>query len=173
MKEIHVRRHAPKNATGELTEEGKALANEFKQGLKPFNLIISSDKPRAVETAILLTGINPALDTRASGIPFTPEQEKEFHERGKQHPFGIAGLIFESPEFRPLIIQKGESLIALITETFNKLPKDGCALIISHDGVMVAADMILRHTPLTKAEKTYGPLQGFIVYENQTVKDLL
>lgn len=173
MKEIHVRRHAPKSATGELTEEGVTLANEFKQGLKPFNLVISSVKPRAVETAQLLTGFHPVLDTRASGIPFTPEQEKDFHERGKQHPFGIAGLIFESLEFRPLIIQKGENLVALITETFDKLPKDGRALIISHDGVMVAADMILRHAQLTKAEKTYEPLQGFVVYEDQTVKDLL
>lgn len=173
MKEIHVLRHAPKNATGELTNEGKALASEFKQELKPFNLVISSGKPRAIETALLLTGIHPVVDTRASGIPFTPEQEKDFHEQGKQHLFGIAGLIFESLEFRPLIIQKGESLVALIQETLVKLPEDGRALIISHDGVMVAADMILRHASLTKAEKTYEPLQGFVVYEDQTVKDLL
>lgn len=172
MKEVHVRRHAPKNATGELTEEGKALASEFKQGLNAFDLVISSAKPRAVETALLLTGIHPVLDTRASGIPFTPEQERDFHERGKQHPFGIAGLIFESPEFRPLIIQKGESLVTLIQETFDKLSEDGRALIISHDGIMVAADMILRHLSLTKAEKTYGPLQGFVVYENRKVIDL-
>ncbi|MCL4359647.1 histidine phosphatase family protein [Patescibacteria group bacterium] len=173
MKEVHIRRHAPKDATGVLTEEGKKLATAFKQGLQEFNLVISSNKPRAVETAQLLTGIYPMLDTRASGIPFTKEQEKEFHERGNHHPFGIAGVIFDSTEFRPLIIKKGENLVALITETFDKLPEEGRALIISHDGVMVAADMILRHAPLTKAEKTYEPLQGFVVYEDQTVKDLL
>ncbi len=172
MKEVHVQRHAPKNATGQLTKIGKTLANKLKYEVNTFNLVISSDKPRAVETALLLTGIDPVLDARAGGIPFTKEQEREFHERGNQHPFGIAGVIFDTDEFRPLIIKKGKNLVKLIEDTFRRLPKDGRALIISHDGVMVAANMILRHASLTQAEKTYGPLQGFIVYEDQTVKDL-
>jgi len=64
MKKVHVRRHAPKHATGDLTEEGRKLALELRKELKKFDIIISSDKPRAIETAQLLTGLVPEIDKR-------------------------------------------------------------------------------------------------------------
>lgn len=172
MKGIYVLRHTEKDATGNLTEAGKARARELSNRMGQFNLVYSSDKPRAVETAILLTGIQPIIDTRAGAIPLTPEEVRSTHEEGKLHPFGIAGVLFESDIYRPKIIEKGKELVKLIEELWVKLPDGGRALIVSHDGVMVAADMILLHVELQQAEKTFEPLQGFRVFGNLSVEDL-
>jgi len=172
VKQVHVIRHAPKYSSGNLTKEGKKLAQEFKKQLGKYDLIISSDKPRAIETAGLLTGLKPIIDKR-SGIPsFTPKQEKELHELGQSHPYGIAGVIFDNPEYREMIKPKGENLVELIKETLNSLPKNGKALVISHDGVMVTAERILKGKPLDKAEKTFRPLTGFMVREDGGIEYL-
>ena len=172
MKQVHIRRHAPKHSTGGLTDEGKKLAKEFKSKIGKYDLILSSDKPRAIETAILITGIKPIIDKRAGTPPFTLAQEKQLHELGQSHPFGIAGVILDDPEYRVMIKVKGESLGDLIKETLKKLPKDGKALIISHDGVMVAAERLLKNKSLDKAEKTFKPLKGFVVYEDGKIEDI-
>lgn len=172
MKQVHIRRHAPKHASGDLTDEGKKLAIEFKKQLEKYDLIIASNKPRAIETAQLLTGEKPIVDKRAGTPPFTPEQEHKLHELGENHPFGIAGVILDNPEFRIMIQPQGERLVELIKETLERLPVNGKALIISHDGVMVTAEKILKNKPLDKADKTYEPLQGFRVHEDRTVEDL-
>jgi len=172
MKQVHVRRHAPKHATGGLTEEGKRLAQEFKKQLGTYDLIISSDKPRAIETAELLTGLKPLVDKRAGTPPFTLEQETKLHELGQNHQHGIAGVLFENPEYRVMIGIQGKKLAELINETLEKLPENGRALIISHDGVMVSAERILKNKMLDKAEKTFKPLMGFKVYEDGTIENL-
>ena len=172
MKQVHIRRHAPKHSTGDLTDEGKKLAKEFKSKIGTYDLIFSSDKPRAIETALLITGMKPIVDDRAGTPPFTPEQERQLHELGQGHPFGIAGVILDNSEYRVMIKVKGESLGNLIKETLKKLPKDGKALIISHDGVMVVAERLLKNKSLDKAEKTFKPLMGFVVYEDGIIEDL-
>ena len=172
MKEIYVLRHAEKDATGNLTEEGKAIALELSKRLGQFDFIYSSDTPRAIATAVLLIGKQPVIDARAGAIPLTFEETRNTHEQGKLHAFGVAGVLFDGDIYRPKIIEKGKELVELIQELWGKLSDDGCALIISHDGVMVAADMILLNMELRKAEKTYGPLQGFRVFGNLSVEDL-
>jgi len=172
MKEIYVLRHAEKDATGNITEEGRRLAVELHTRLGTFDFVYSSDRQRAVETAELLTGKSPITDTRASAIPLTPQELKDIHEQGKNHEFGIAGVLFESDMYRPIVIEKGRELVELIKELLGKLSEYERALIVSHDGVMVAADMILRHKELQKADKTFAPLHGFHVSGKLSVEDL-
>jgi len=173
MKELYVLRHAEKDGTGKLTEEGKGIATERSKKLGHFDFVYSSDKPRAVETAVLLTKIQPVIDTRASALPLTPKEIRATHEQGKLHHYGIAGVLFDSDVYRPMVIEKGKALVELIKELLGTLPQDSRALIISHDGVMVAANMILLHRELLKAEKTYEPLQGFRIFGNVSVEDVL
>ncbi len=170
MKEIDIVRHATKDATGALTDEGKNSAETLATVLGSYDIVISSPKPRAVETATLLTGKYPVLNERASALDLTARELKDTHEQGKLHQFGIAGVLFDSSEYRPKILKKGKELMKLIEETFSALPNDGRALIISHDGVMVAAYMIMRKRKLFKAERTFTPLQGFQVFENGSIK---
>lgn len=172
MKYIQVRRHAPKHAEGHLTDEGKKSAESVKKTLPTFNIILSSDKPRAVETAKLLTGVNPQIDKREGTPAFTLEQEKELHKLGEKHPFGIAGVIFENPKYKKMIKKQGARLAELIKKTLLKLPENGCALILSHDGVMISAEKILKHASFNKAGKTIKPLQGFQVNEKEEIIEL-
>jgi broad specificity phosphatase PhoE len=172
MKEILVLRHAEKDASGNITDKGRACAKALGARLGDFDIIISSPKSRAVETAVLLVSKEPTIDRRAGAIGLTPEETMRTHEEGKKHQFGIAGVLFANDEYRPKIIEKGRELVELIKETLNKLSDSGRALIISHDGVMVAADMILRHMEPLKAEKTFEPLQGFRIFEDLSVEDL-
>lgn len=172
MKYIQVRRHAPKHAEGHLTNEGKKLADKVKNKLPQFTLIISSNKPRAIETAKLLTGKDPIIDKRAGTPAFSLDIEQILHREGQNHPFGIAGVIFDNPKYRQLIKKQGEKLAELIAETLLNLQENGTALIISHDGVMVAATKILKHESFNKANKTFKPLQGFTVNEKEEITNL-
>jgi hypothetical protein len=54
----------------------------------------------------------------------------------------------------------------------DKLPSNGKALIISHDGVMVTAERLLQNKHLDKAEKTFKPLTGFTVHDTGKIEDL-
>lgn len=173
MKEIYVLRHAEKDASGNITTEGKSEAQDFGKRLGHFDFVYSSDKPRAIETATLLTGSTPIIDPRAGALSFTPEETQNTHEQGKAHVFGIAGVLFDSDTYRPKIIEKGKNLVELIEELWSKLSHNERAIIISHDGVMVAAHMILSKEKLLKASRTFEPLQGFRVFGNLSVEDIM
>jgi broad specificity phosphatase PhoE len=172
MKEVHVRRHAPKAAEGHLTEEGREKARLLQRQLGTFDLVIASNIPRAQETAVLLTGMVPVTDTRATPPALTAEQERQLNILGESHPYGIAGVIFDSPEFREMIMRKGKVLAELIQETIEKLQDNQKALLISHDGMMVAAEKILKHDKKEKAEKTYHPLEGYAVDDQLQIRNL-
>lgn len=172
MKQVHVRRHAPKHATGQLTDEGALHARGLRAVLGTFDLVISSDKPRAVETATLLTGTVPVIDPRAGTPPFSPEEEQRLHLLGERHPLGIAGVIMEDETLRALVRPQGERLMQLIRDTFVRLPDDGRALIISHDGVMVTAYRLLQQLTLDTAGRTFRPLEGFLITEDGRMEEL-
>jgi len=172
MRFVDVRRHAPKHAEGALTSKGRDAARAMTRDMPDYTGVYASPKPRAVETAVLLTGRQPEYDSRAGTPPFTKAQEQELHEAGKNHVFGIAGVIFDRPDYRQLIRQQGTKLAELVAEILKKLPPDGSALIISHDGVMVAAEKVLKNEPFDKAGKTFRPLAGFRVSEDLTIEDI-
>src|SRR5579871_3091684 len=99
MKQVFVIRHAPKNINGQLTDEGKTMAAKLKGKLNNFDIVVSSDVPRAYETAELLLGYKPILDQRARIPDFTLDEEKELFLLGQKHPAGIAGAIFDNPHY--------------------------------------------------------------------------
>lgn len=64
----------------------------------------------------------------------------------------------------------GEDLVSLVKTTISELRDNEKALIISHDGTMLAAERVLTHTNFTEPlEHTYGELEGFVVNENLEV----
>jgi broad specificity phosphatase PhoE len=174
MKQIYVLRHANKNKeTGELTDEGREKARELRNVLGLFNLVITSDKqPRLVETARLLTGEEPIIDKRAGIVYSSEEQHKKLGDLAKIHPLNHAGAMYEFPEFESLAIAIGKDLLSLISETFEKLPENGRALIVAQDAVMVAAEKHINKKPYQKLEKAYKPLEGFIIDETLSIEEL-
>ena len=87
-------------------------------------------------------------------------------ELRKTHPFGVAGAIISIPELREPLRKQGEALKDLLVETFDLLEIDQRALIVSHDGTMVALEKILTSSPFDQIDHTYAQLEGFCVNEN-------
>lgn len=180
MKQIYILRHANWNLdNGRLTDEGKQKCLGLKDKLlercefnklRCFDIIISSDFNRTKETARLLTGLKPKIDKRAGILKLTKEQNKQITELRQRHPLGVVGVIFSIPELTNPLKQAGQNLIKLINEILAKLPKNGNALIISHDGTMISAEKILRKETFASVHKTYYGLEGFIVDEKFHIK---
>ena len=167
MKKVYVLRHAAwKYPEGTLTPEGEKKIAGLKKTAKMFNIIISSPATRAQQTAKLLTNKDPIIENRASILDVTEEELNYIVTQGKNHPFGMAGFIFDDPKFIKLAEKKGKELADLILETLGKLKDGESALILSHDGVMVAAEKVLKQQPFEPIDYSYKLLEGFTVDEN-------
>mgnify|MGYP001619559525 FL=1 len=92
-------------------------------------------------------------------------------ELRKIHPLGVAGAIFSLPELHEPVMEAGKRLLSLITETLQALPENGKALIVSHDGTMVAAEKIIKKELFSSLEKTYRELEGFTVDEKLNLEE--
>lgn len=167
MKQIYVLRHAPKdNNTGELTNDGREKAAKLKDKLPLFEIVIASNSKRTQETAQLLTGVEPTVDARAGHFMGTPEQSILLNERAKTHTLGFTGALFDTPEVKEDVTKKAQELIDLIHEVISKLDDGGKALIVSHDITIVPAVQLLAHQQIGTPIKTFNPLGGYIVNEN-------
>lgn len=170
MKLIYVLRHADKNKkTGKLTDAGRDRAKNLKESLGSFNIVLTSDRPRTIETAVLLTNQNPIIDKRAGFTYNSDEEKNQLHDLALHHPLSHAGVIFDDlTTFGNLAQTIGNDFIELLQEIFQKLPENGKALIVSQDGVMAAAQQLLLHKAFEKQEKYFDPLTGFVVDEKLT-----
>jgi broad specificity phosphatase PhoE len=172
MKQVYVLRHGPKDKDGNLTTDGKTFVQNMQGKYGVFDRVISSEMSRAMETANILTGQEPKTDHRANVIPISPEEEEILFAKKDTHPLGIAGLVFETPQYRILAQKAGESLVTLIRDVMSTLPENGRGLIISHDSSIAAAERILRGLSLDKIEKNYRPLEGFMVNEHMHITEI-
>lgn len=167
MRQVWVLRHANRNIGEDtLTEEGRKKCVDLKERIVSFDIIISSPFDRTKETARLLTGVESSVDERAGTLTLTKEQNDKITVLRKEHPLGVAGAIFSIPELIESVKEAGQHLSDLIRETIQKLPMNGKALIISHDGTMVSAEKILKKESFATLEKTYNELEGFVIDEN-------
>src|SRR3989338_6479485 len=172
MRQVFVLRHANWNLDKDtLTDEGKQKCLDLKKKLDNFDIVIASNFDRNKETAKLLTGMKPQVDERAGILKFTKAQNDKVTELRQKHPLGVAGAIFNIPELIEPVKEAGQNLIELVKEAISKLPKNGRALIISHDGTMVSAEKILKKDTFASIEKTYYELEGFILDDNLQIKD--
>lgn len=165
MKTIVVLRHANKDKeTGLLTDEGRVRAKQLRTKLGKFHIAITSDKQaRLIETAQLLTGDTPFIDKRAGIVYRSEEQHKKLGDLAKVNPLHHAGAMYEHAEFKKLASAIGKDFVALLQETFEKLPENGRALIVAQDAVMVSAQRFIHKQPYEKLKKAYLPLDGFVI----------
>lgn len=167
MKEIFVIRHANWNLVDDkLTDESRKKCVELRPRLGPFAIVLSSPAGRTQETAELLSGQKPTVDERAAVLQSPPELGAKVLELRKTHPFGIAGAIISIPELREPLRRQGEALKDLLVKTLSSLENDERALVVSHDGTMVALEKVLTGAPFDQIDHTYAELEGFRVNEN-------
>jgi broad specificity phosphatase PhoE len=175
MKEVYVLRHANWDGKEDaLTEQGKINAEKCSTSLPDFAIVYSSPFVRTQQTAAILgKGIKPQIETAASVSQSPPEIRTQILERRSTHPLGIAGALFEAKEAHPALKIAGEALSQLIRQALDELQEGQKALIVSHDGTMVAAERMLTDDDFTRLlEYTYGELEGFTIDENLQLKRL-
>ncbi len=167
MKEVVVLRHADKDPkTGLVTEAGLEDARKRGASLGSFVMVLAGDRPRLIDTAVGLTGLEPKVDDRASFVYASDAQKEALAPLARAHRFSHAGALYDNPEFEALAAQLGVNFVALIKEVLAKLPDDGRALIVAQDGVMVSAEHIINNVPYGPLEASYGPLDGYIVNQD-------
>lgn len=133
MKTLEVRRHSlrKKGPGSQLSQEGVSLARQLGASLGPFDLVVSSVRPRARETAIALGfAVDYELQplVRESGL----YDELEGHQWWTQaQPFVfLAQLLAKNGEFA----RYAHALAELWRDLLNDLPDGAHALLISHSG---------------------------------------
>ena len=72
MSVLEVRRHTMRHKPGQhLSQKGVSLANYIGKSAGPYNMVVSSEKPRAIETAI---GMGFATDHQIAELGTMPEE---------------------------------------------------------------------------------------------------
>lgn len=173
MKKAYIIRHAPKDdATGNLTEDGKRKAKELGIKLPKFAVVIASDSARSQETALLLTGIEPIVDTRAGFLMASSAQSDLLNSQAKSNPLGFVGALYEMKELGVGVEAKARELVELINETITNLGQDENALIVTHEITMVPTQQLLNGKQVGLPIKGVPYLGGYIVGEDKKLQTL-
>ena len=147
MKYVDLRRHSLRGPTGDLTEDGRALARRATaRTAASYSAFYSSPKPRAEQTAIAFGGKKPIHDPRlgllsgAEIAPFDAPVRAVMETRG----IGLLAAYFALEEIHPILRRKGEEVIQAVLEIAAALREDGTALAVSHGGSVEPAALIAR-----------------------------
>lgn len=145
MSEVFILRHSKRDADGNLTEEGEVLARRIAAQLSHVSLAASSSAPRAKQTAAILFGNEPSVDTRAGFYASIEDRAKEISDYAEANGMSFieAAYKLNDGELAAGISEQATALDSLINEMLRQLPDDGSGLIISH-GMTIAPAMALR-----------------------------
>lgn len=166
MKEIYVLRHAEKDASGELTKEGRRLAKRLGSVLPKFTVVISSNSPRTIETASQITGEEPTTDGRAGYYDTLQETSDAISKLAAERSISFleAAERYNNGELAEGIHAQAAELNSLIDETLTNLSDGERALIVSHDMTMTPA-LVLRDRP----RPYVNYLSGYVIGDSNTV----
>ena len=131
MRYLEVRRHTMRAKPGQhLTQAGVTLARRVGEEMGPFDRVITSDRPRAFETAIAMGFAVDLQDESLSAVPEAADKEMQwdsgFAEIAKAVKKGGAAAEF------------AQVLAALWRSYLSDLPEDARVLAVSHGGIIEA-----------------------------------
>ncbi|MCI4365562.1 MAG: histidine phosphatase family protein [Thermoplasmata archaeon] len=151
---IHRRHSLRRPGDVHLSPEGIELARRVGRSSGPFDRVVTSPKPRAVETAVAM-GL--AVDAEIPELGALPDPVARFLEREPPSTFGeFVRMVAEVVEVR----ECAEGLATLLAHQLTLVPEGGRLLVISHAGLVelgatgVAGERVARWGP------TLGPLEG-------------
>lgn len=166
MKEVYVLRHAEKDASGELTKQGKHRARTLGESLPNFAIVVTSKSPRTIETAELLSSQKPITDDRAGYYATTQEVSADIARLATERSINFfeAADMYNGGMLRDGIHAQAVGLNRLIDETLARLSEDEQALVVSHDMTIVPA-MVLRG----QSRISVNYLSGYVIGEGGVV----
>jgi broad specificity phosphatase PhoE len=153
MRLLEHRRHSRRDPTGpHLSPEGIALARRVGATLEPFDRVVVSPKPRAVETAVEM-GLQvdaevPELGTMPDdvGFPLDPATLTSFEE--------YASLFSRSEAMRSYARAQEEVWL----RELRRLPDGGRLLMVSHGGMIESGAV----AAWGDAAASWGPVLGYL-----------
>ncbi len=144
VKWIEIRRHSIRDGAGDLNAEGKALAERVAKTLPgSYAVVVTSGKPRAVQTAVLFGQATPETDDRLSLLTM-PEGVIKREVEALMEKKGLTALeaYFSIPTCRTVLRESGQKVVALVQELAEKLKSGERALCVSHGGTIEPAVLI-------------------------------
>ena len=131
MKYLEVRRHTMRNKPGKhLSQPGIDLARHLGDTVGKFNLVVSSPKPRAIETAIAM---GFAIDQEIEEIGLDQINPKLWEEISPEADFGTWSQT-QSKLAQQLVQQQATAWQKIL----DQLPEGGRALLVTHGGLIEA-----------------------------------
>lgn len=155
MRVVEHRRHSERDpASVHLNERGVALARRIGPSLGRFDRVVSSPKPRAVETVqalgLTLDATLPALATLPddAGLDMAAESPRSFAD------------YVRLTERHPRMAEFAREHAALMQAELERLPEGGRLLMISHAGVVEFGAAAARPSEARSWGPTANPLEG-------------
>jgi broad specificity phosphatase PhoE len=162
MRLLEHRRHSLRDPTSpHLSADGVALAHRVASTLGPFDRVVTSPKPRAVETALAM---GFAVDAEVEELGTLPDDLGNLVDAFKPRSFAdYAALVGRNPAM---------ARYARGQETFwghelEALPEGGRLLLVSHGGVIESGAVVAAPTSAEAWGPTLGPLEGVRLYRDQ------
>ncbi len=129
MKTIEIRRHSIRNKPGQdLSEQGVLLARLIGEETGPFDRVVTSPIPRAIQTAEAMgckvDEQNPQLATCGDGVEMECPWPASFTDYAAAYKRGGATFSY------------ARRLAVFYTQLAESLPELGSALVINHGGVV-------------------------------------
>jgi broad specificity phosphatase PhoE len=129
MKTIEIRRHSMRSKPGDhLNQPGVTLAHLVGQNLGPFDRVVTSTLPRAIETAIAMGFAPDELNELMSTTGNDVEREAPW----PLTPAGYAEVIRQGGA----AAQYANQLAAVYTKLADYLMDGRAALVVNHGGVL-------------------------------------
>lgn len=167
MKEVYLLRHAERGIEDAISDRGQLLSRKLGELLPKFSKVISSDSPRTIITASLITGDEPQIDKKASFYEPTEENSPAIKQQAVDNKitFFEAADMYESNILKDGIYNQAQGLNQLIDETFSDLDENSKALIVSHD-MTISPAMVMRGQP----SQSVDYLCGYIIKDDGTLR---
>ena len=129
MKTIEIRRHSIRQKPGDhLSQQGVTLARLVGQNLGPFDRVVTSTLPRAIETAIAMGFAVDEQNELMSSYSKAVDREAPW-------PLSLAGYA-EVASAGGAAAQYANQLAAVYTKLANFLADGRAALVVNHGGIL-------------------------------------
>ncbi|EQD44634.1 Phosphoglycerate mutase domain protein [mine drainage metagenome] len=157
MKILEHRRHSRRDPGGtHLNREGVALARQVGRSLDPFDRVVTSPKPRAIETAVAFGCAVDAVEDELGGVPDDIDALLE----GADSFAAYALVARRRPEVRRFMDRQAE----LWQAELDRVPDRGRLLLVSHGGLIELGALGALPVPAAGFGAPLGLVEGVRLY---------
>jgi broad specificity phosphatase PhoE len=161
MRLLEHRRHSMREpASPHLSAAGVALAQRVAPTIGPFDRVVTSPKPRAVETA---AAMGFRVDAELESLSVMPDALQEAIDSFKPRSFADYAALVER---NPTMARYARSQEALWRRELKRVSNGGRLLIVSHGGVIESGAVIAAPTAAGAWGPTLGYLEGIRLYRD-------